>query len=55
VGYRLQDHVVNAAQARKLQAASEHVMKAQDEALSIFRSLMTLSDKVSGTSPHTGS
>ena len=43
-----------AAQARKLQAASERVLKDQDEALSTYLSSMTLSDKVSGTSQHSG-
>jgi hypothetical protein len=41
-----------AAQARKLQAASERVLKDEDEALSTYISSMTLSDKVSGTSQH---
>ncbi|KAF8809395.1 hypothetical protein BYT27DRAFT_7094277 [Phlegmacium glaucopus] len=43
-----------AAQARTYQAASERVLKNQDEALSTHLSAMTLSDKVSGISQHPG-
>ena len=41
-----------AAQIRKLQAASERVLKDQDEALATYISSMTLSDKISGASQH---
>ena len=46
-----------AAQVRKHQEASEHVLKDQDETLSAYLSSMTLSDKVSGSgsSQHSGS
>ena len=43
-----------AAQAHKHLEASEHVLKDQDEAISAYLSAMTLSDKVSGTSPNSG-
>ena len=43
-----------AAQVRELRAASERVLKDQDEALSTYILLMTLSDKASGTSQHPG-
>jgi hypothetical protein len=43
-----------AAQARKLQAASERILDNQVEALSTYVSSMTLSDKVTGTSQHPG-
>jgi hypothetical protein len=43
-----------AAQARKHQAASDRILKDQDEALVAYLSAMTLSDKVSGTSQHPG-
>ena len=43
-----------AAQARKLQVASERVLKNQDESLSMYLSAMTLSDKVSGNCQDSG-
>jgi hypothetical protein len=43
-----------AARARKLQAASERVLKNQDESLSTYLSAMTLSDKVTGNCQHPG-
>lgn len=43
-----------AAQARKLQAASERILDNQVETLSTYISSMTLSDKVTGASQHPG-
>lgn len=43
-----------AAQVRKLQESSERILKNQDEELSTYLSVMTLSDKVSGTFQHPG-
>lgn len=60
-GHEVSKHVFDthswldcAAQARKHQEASEHILKTQDEALSTYLSAMTLSDKVSGTFQHPG-
>jgi hypothetical protein len=43
-----------AAQARRLQAASERILDDQVEALSTYVSSMTLSDKLTGASQHPG-
>lgn len=44
----------HAAQACKLQVASEHILRNQNKALSTYLLMMTRSDKVSGIPQHTG-